>query len=147
MPSEKVAAARMAEGKRCLDDAVALLPTPTVNDSRGGRNATSSRQPDSQHHSGTTLTDVAYVADFGRYQAAVDRWAAIHGTPPAPTDDKGRLSPPFIEWMMGYPAGWVCGRGLTRSAELKALGNAVQPQTAMAAMSLLERRRALAVAA
>lgn len=34
-----------------------LLPTPTANT---GRNATAGRQSDSQHHSGTTLHDVAY---------------------------------------------------------------------------------------
>lgn len=35
-----------------------LLPTPTVNDSRGGRNMTSGRSdPDSKHHDGMTLTD------------------------------------------------------------------------------------------
>ena len=35
-----------------------LLPTPVAADAVGARNATSSRQPGSQHHSGTTLTDV-----------------------------------------------------------------------------------------
>jgi len=35
-----------------------LLPTPVAMDAVGARNATSSRPPDSKHHSGTTLTDV-----------------------------------------------------------------------------------------
>lgn len=51
------AAKRMADGRRMLDDAVALLPTPTVGDSKTARNATASRSPGSKHHSGTTLTD------------------------------------------------------------------------------------------
>ncbi len=38
----------------------ALLPTPVAMDAVGARNATSSRQPGSQHHSGTTLTDVLW---------------------------------------------------------------------------------------
>ena len=37
-----------------------LLPTPVAMDAVGARNATSSRQPGSQHHSGTTLTDVLW---------------------------------------------------------------------------------------
>lgn len=39
-----------------------LLPTPTVGDSRGSRNATAGRtDPDSKHHSGQTLADVFYL--------------------------------------------------------------------------------------
>ena len=62
------------------------------------------------------------------------------GPPPAPTDHKGRLNPQFSEWMLGYPAGWVTDAGLSRSAELRALGNAQQPQVATAALSILGQR-------
>ena len=123
-----------------LRTAIDPLPTPTAADSRGARNATSGRSADSQHHAGTTLCDVAHTADFGKHQAAVNRWSSIVGFPPAPTDDKGRLNPPFVEWMMGYPAGWVTDLGLTRTAKLKALGNAVQPQAGAAAFTALARR-------
>ena len=54
---------------------------------------------------------------------------------PNPVDDKGRLSPPFVEWMMGFPAGWT--DGLTRTQALKALGNAVVPQQGAAALEVL----------
>ena len=124
-----------------LRSAVALLPTSTVNDSRGGRNATSARKEGSQHHDEWTLCDVAYAGTFGRYAAAVERWAVLLGVePPAPTDDKNRLAPAFVEWMMGYPAGWVTGLDLTRTAQLKALGNAQQPQVAYQAWRLLTGR-------
>jgi hypothetical protein len=43
-----------------LSVAVQLLPTPVAMDSVGARNATSSRQPGSKHHAGTTLTDVLW---------------------------------------------------------------------------------------
>ena len=43
-------------------EALRLLPTPTAMDSVGARNATASRQPDSQHHAGTTLTDAFWIA-------------------------------------------------------------------------------------
>jgi DNA (cytosine-5)-methyltransferase 1 len=39
--------------------------------------------------------------------------------------------------MMGLPAGWVTGAGLTRNQELKALGNGVVPQQAAAALRVL----------
>lgn len=52
-----------------------------------------------------------------------------------------RLSPRFVEWLMGLPPGWVTDvPGLSRSAQLKALGNGVVPQQAVAAIYLLAAR-------
>ena len=51
------------------------------------------------------------------------------------TDSK--LSARFVEWMMGLPEGWVPGVGLSRSQELKMLGNGVVPQQAAAAYGWL----------
>lgn len=45
---------------------------------------------------------------------------------------------------MGYPEGWV--DGLNRTKALKALGNAVVPQQALAALRELEPRAAKAAA-
>jgi DNA (cytosine-5)-methyltransferase 1 len=53
-------------------------------------------------------------------------------------DDKGRLHPPFVEWMMGFPAGWTDGSSRTQA--LKQLGNAVVPQQGAAALKILEAR-------
>jgi DNA (cytosine-5)-methyltransferase 1 len=64
------------------------------------------------------------VLDWGPYAAAIARWERLHGSAPAPTDG-GRLSPDFVCWMMGFPPGWV--DGLTRTAALRCLGNAVHP--------------------
>lgn len=36
--------------------------------------------------------------------------------------------PEFVEWMMGFPAGWT--DGVSRTQRLKMLGNAVQVQSA-----------------
>jgi DNA (cytosine-5)-methyltransferase 1 len=126
------------------------LPTPTVADSRGARNATSGRSnPDSAHHLGTTLNDVAHADRWGEYGPAVAHWEALLGRPaPDPTDDRGRLSPAFVEWMMGWPAGWVDLDGLSRANRLKILGNGVVPQQAAAAFGqLLARAAAQEVAA
>ena len=51
------------------------------------------------------------------------------------TDSK--LSARFVEWMMGRPEGGVTGVGLSRSQELKMLGNGVVPQQAAAAYGWL----------
>jgi DNA (cytosine-5)-methyltransferase 1 len=77
--------------------------------------------------------------DWGPYRAAVERWAAVTGRPaPGPVDDLGRLNPPLVEWLMGLPAGHVTAvPGLSRTAQLKALGNGVVPQQAVAALRLL----------
>ena len=54
-------------GNACLawDAQMAGWPTATVNDSRNGANATAKRNnPDSKHHSGTTLVDAAVMAGW-----------------------------------------------------------------------------------
>ena len=81
------------------------------------------------------------AVDWGQYGASIHRWEWIIGRPaPAPTvwgAGRDRLSPTFVEWMMGLPAGWVTGHGLTASQELKMLGNGVVPQQAALALHLL----------
>lgn len=89
-------------------------------------------------------------ADWGRFAPAIARWEAATGRrAPWATDDRGRLNPPFVEWMMGLEAGHVTAvPGLTRTQQLKALGNGVVPQQAAAAIRLLaERAGVLGVAA
>ena len=77
--------------------------------------------------------------DWGPYAEAVERWAQVIGRPaPGPVDAVGRLSPAFVEWLMGLDAGHVTAvPGLSRSAQLKALGNGVVPQQAVAALRFL----------
>ena len=80
------------------------------------------------------------AAVFGGYWPAIARWERIINRPaPAPTVD-GRLSPHFVEWMMGYPAGWVTDTLTSRRQALHALGNAVVPQCAAAAFTALAAR-------
>ena len=79
-------------------------------------------------------------AEWGHYAPAIQRWERVLGRPaPAPTDD-GKLSSRFVEWMMGLPDSHVCDLGLTRTAELKMLGNGVCPQQAALALRLLDER-------
>ena len=85
--------------------------------------------------------------EWGKYAPAVRRWERIVGPAPAPTEPntkgKPRLAAPFAEWMMGLPPGWVTDPaiGLTRSQQLKAIGNGVCPQQAQTALTHLLGRR------
>jgi DNA (cytosine-5)-methyltransferase 1 len=82
------------------------------------------------------------LQDWGRFAPAIARWEEATGRPaPWATDDRSRLNPAFVEWMMGLPAGHVTAvPGLTRTQQLKALGNGVVPQQAAAALRLLLER-------
>lgn len=61
---------------------------------------------------------------WGPYAAAIARWETVTRPAPRPTDDAGRLSPLFVEWMQGLAPGWVTATpGLGRPAQLAALGN------------------------
>ncbi|WP_327322558.1 DNA (cytosine-5-)-methyltransferase [Streptomyces sp. NBC_01210] len=76
---------------------------------------------------------------WGPYAPAISRWERISGraAPPA-TNERGRLATAFVEWMMGLAPGWVTAvPGLTRAAQLKALGNGVVPAQASGALRIL----------
>ena len=80
---------------------------------------------------------------FGKYAPAVERWGEEFRPAPDPTfiNEKGqeRLDVKFAEWMMGLPDGWVTDvPGLSRTQQIKAIGNGVVPQQAAAALLLLK---------
>jgi DNA (cytosine-5)-methyltransferase 1 len=114
---------------------VNLLPTPTA--ARYGRNRSASPGASSRPSIEYLARDLAdgsrWVATNGTdYGPAIRRWEQVLGRPaPEPTEagTKGnrRLSPAFVEWMMGADPGWVTGAdlGLSRSDQLKILGNGV----------------------
>jgi DNA (cytosine-5)-methyltransferase 1 len=56
---------------------------------------------------------------------------------PNPLDLNNKLSPKFVEYMMGLPAGWVTDLDISRSQQLKLLGNGVVPQQAYKAINQL----------
>jgi DNA (cytosine-5)-methyltransferase 1 len=124
-----------------------LLPTPTASDHKASG---ASYAPTDTHHTGTTLTHatVRQPERFGQYAPAIARWESVLGRPaPAPTEPTGRdgahrLSPRFVEWLMGLGDGWVTDVGLTRNEQLKALGNGVVPQQAAAALRHMLKFRA-----
>ena len=54
-----------------------------------------------------------------------------------PTLVDAKLNAKFVEYMMGLPQGWVTDLDLSRSQQLKMLGNGVVPQQAYYALELL----------
>lgn len=78
---------------------------------------------------------------WGTYAPAIARWEQVIGRPaPDPTepgrDGRPRLSPRFVEWLMGLEPGWVTDL-LPRNPALRVLGNGVVPQQAAHALGLL----------
>jgi DNA (cytosine-5)-methyltransferase 1 len=80
---------------------------------------------------------------WGVYAPAVARHEVIFGrAAPEPTEAgrKGgrRLPARFVEWMLGLPDGWVCDvPRVTRTDQLRILGNGVVPAQAAAALRYL----------
>jgi len=131
---------------------------------RGEEPHSASRPPDpglASGHNADGLGVAARGVDWGIYAPAVERWAAILGRPaPAPTEPgragQPRLSPAFVQWMQGLPAGWVTDPAIweahretlgkraarftpatARNAQLKCLGNGCVPQQAAVALRML----------
>ncbi|TWE23676.1 DNA cytosine methyltransferase [Prauserella muralis] len=79
---------------------------------------------------------------WGPYAPAIRRWeltrgiAAPHPTEPG-TRGRPRLSPLFVEWLMGLDPGWITSVEIPRAAQLRALGNGVVPQQAAFAVQLM----------
>jgi DNA (cytosine-5)-methyltransferase 1 len=116
-----------------------------------GRNAAADTSDDGRERAREARDGRAGSADsdsgvhWGTYAPAIRRWERLTRPAPAPTAPNGngrqRLTAPFAEWMMGLPAGHVTDPaiGISRSHQLKAIGNGVCPQQAIAAYaSLLE---------
>lgn len=116
----------------------ALLPTPAVNDMGAGKTVEACTGQ-------AKLGDIKHMDGFGQYAPAIARWEAVldraapDPTEPTGKNNRARLSPRFVEWLMGLPPGWVTSPdiGLTYAQQLKCLGNGVVPQQAALALHLL----------
>ncbi|GAA1176152.1 hypothetical protein GCM10009578_017460 [Streptomyces rhizosphaericus] len=141
---------KFGDGSPTLANAAArLLPTPAASD-HGSNYATAEQRIAAGHQAYlsnvmTSLTTARETSEqpevgiqWGPYAAAVERWAALTRPAPQPVDEHERLSPAFVEWLMGLDEGHVTDvADLSRAAQLKALGNGVVPQQASAAVRLL----------
>ena len=94
-----------------------LWPTPTAGDSRNSRNATASRSPDSNHHSGTTLSDFITMYPTPQARDSHNRSGQAHRylvekrwnlqDRNAADGITGSLNPEWVGWLMGFPLGWT----------------------------------------
>lgn len=151
--------ARRTPGKKfnagkTLTDIAWLLPTPAAsnpNDSESLESWEARRQRNlakkiNGNGQGTPLSIAVRKAEVGPerwltsdgvdYGPAIRRWEAILGRPaPEPTEPGARgnrrLTPLFVEWLMGLPEGWVTDLDLPRAQQLKILGNGVVTRQAV----------------
>jgi hypothetical protein len=163
MPSTETAQTRMDDGRRNLDDAVALWPPPICRDARGpqggqqrqgsatlsettrmwptataGDAASSGSRASrgmegNQANEGTSLTDA--TCRSGRPLLTT----CTHGGPCQPV-----LSPVFVEWLMGFPWGWtrLSAQGLaTLASELSATRSSRKSQKSAATSSPSSKKR------
>ena len=121
-------------------DVVTLLPTPRAYAGGGDGPVEQTR------HSPGLQAVTFHTARWGKYADAIKRWEALTRPAPAPTEPNKngnpRLTATFAEWMMGWPGGWVTDDelGLTRTQQLKIIGNGVCPQQAFEAITQLTAR-------
>jgi DNA (cytosine-5)-methyltransferase 1 len=120
-----------------------LLPTPAARDYRSGRSHLIGQNA-------RPLNEIAVMRLTGdgdpwrEFGPAVRHWERLSGRlAPAPAVQGARgarvLNPALPEWMMGLPLGFVTAvPGLTRTDQIKLLGNGVcPPQGAWAVRALL----------
>ena len=111
---------------------------PSPDDSEIVQNPDSGRgQGEVESPPSDISTSLTGVFQYGDYSQAVRRWELILGRrAPIPVFE-GRLNQLFVEWMLGLPLGYGTGLGLSRTQELKLLGNGVVPHQGLLALNLL----------
>lgn len=109
------------------DTRLRCLPTPNRSRMDGRKSPGYSKRP--------SFYDLKYWSEDevrASYGAGIERWEETLGREAPPlAKPKGTLNVEFIEWMMGFPKGWVTDADdVSRTAQLEALGNACTPQQA-----------------
>lgn len=109
------------------DTRLRCLPTPNRSRMDGRKSPGYSKRP--------SFYDLKYWSEDevrASYGAAIERWEETLGREAPPlAKPKGTLNVEFIEWMMGFPKGWVTDADdVSRTGQLAALGNACTPQQA-----------------
>ena len=109
------------------DTRLRCLPTPNRSRMDGRKSPGYAKRP--------SFYDLKQWSDDGvraSYGAAIERWEKTFGRKaPHLAEPRGTLNVRFVEWMMGFPEGWVAGADdVSRTGKLAALGNACTPQQA-----------------
>jgi DNA (cytosine-5)-methyltransferase 1 len=117
-----------------------LLCTPSASDGAGGKTSRSGGRINEPLLGGQARE---MATAWGKYAPAIARWEALTRPAPPPTEPNKngnpRLAAAFSEWLMGWPDGWVTNPdiGISRSDQLRIVGNGVCPQQASAALRYL----------
>ena len=122
-----------AEATELLTKSGRLLPTCTASMHTGPSN--------SGRRGGKNLQTFVRDGDWKDCGPSLTLWARLLGRDFPDPEEDGRLSPAFAEWMMGLPDGHVTSPeiGLSRTQQLRALGNGVVPQQAAAAITQIRK--------
>lgn len=109
------------------DTRLRCLPTPNRSRMDGRKSPGYSKRPSFYDLKQWSEDEVR-----ASYRAVIERWERTLGREAPPlAKPKGALNVDFIEWMMGFPKGWVTDADdVSRTAKLAALGNACTPQQA-----------------
>lgn len=109
------------------DTRLRCLPTPNKSRMDGRKSPGCSKRPSFYDLKQWSEDEVR-----ASYGAAIERWERTLGREAPPlAKPKGTLNVEFVEWMMGFPKGWVTDADdVSRTARLAALGNACTPQQA-----------------
>jgi hypothetical protein len=102
-------AGRHGDGGLDLRTAVQMWPTPTVGDSRSARNSTANRKtiPPSGVHPGDTLVDAVTKFPTPNTTQYYTTNSTTSKTPTLVGLAGGKLNPRWVEWLMGFPIGWL----------------------------------------
>lgn len=109
------------------DTRLRCLPTPNRSRMDGRKSPRYSKRPSFYDLKQWSEDEVR-----ASYGDVIERWERTFGREaPSLAKPKGTLNVEFIEWMMGFPKGWVTDADdVSRTAKLAALGNACTPQQA-----------------
>lgn len=134
---------------------ISLLPTPNTMDAMPAKSRQQIKAHRDQGRGGDRNlreavlyeleSDAGEFSRWGKYEAAIRRWEAVTGCPAPEATEPGkegklRLSANFVEFVMGVPCGWVTSvPGLSRTDQLRCLGNGCVPAQVVLALHLLLR--------
>jgi DNA (cytosine-5)-methyltransferase 1 len=133
---------------QCIDY---YLPTPSLSDTKTPRRGDQLTDTIENNTHTINLADAVEFhhgrdskhAQWGKYAPAITRWESLTRPAPAPTEPNRngnpRLAAEFSSWLMGWPDGWVTDPAIdiSRSNQLRIVGNGVCPQQAAAALRYL----------
>jgi len=113
MPSPESAAHRLFRtGRRNLEDAVAIWPTPRATDGdRGGRGdllamVRTGRPSGRKAWATPRASDGRCGPDYAKAERGRSNPRGS-SSPSLPTQVGGQLNPTWVEWLMGFPIGWT----------------------------------------